>query len=496
MSLRLYNTLTRSVEPFVPLAPPRVSLYTCGPTVYNYAHIGNFRTFLFEDVLRRWLEASGLQVFHVMNLTDVDDKTIKGALAAGEQLDDYTVRFIEAFHADREYLRILPAHAYPRATHYIEAMIALVSSLLEKGVAYRSDDGSVYFAINRFPAYGRLSRLDTRELQGGASGRTSEDEYAKEDARDFVLWKATRPEDESVGAAWDAPFGRGRPGWHLECSAMALDLIGEELGATVLDIHAGGIDLIFPHHEDEIAQSCAHTGEEDFARFWLHGEFLTMSGTKMSKRFGNILTARDLREEGVDSGWVRLLLATTHYRAPLDFTDAALESAREGSRRLGSLATRLERLEPQADGEAAQALAARLTDEFARAMDEDLNTPRALAALFDAAREANRLLDAGEEVGPVFRAAWQRATGVLQVLPADTSGPEVISTSAAGEPPSEAPPEEPAARREWARQWAAQRLMARQARDWSESDRIRVLLAGHGWEVRDNRDGTATLSEG
>ena len=342
MSLRLYNTLTRSVEPFVPLAPPRVSLYTCGPTVYNYAHIGNFRTFLFEDVLRRWLEASGLQVFHVMNLTDVDDKTIKGALAAGEQLDDYTVRFIEAFHADREYLRILPAHAYPRATHYIEAMIALVSSLLEKGVAYRSDDGSVYFAINRFPAYGRLSRLDTRELQGGASGRTSEDEYAKEDARDFVLWKATRPEDESVGAAWDAPFGRGRPGWHLECSAMALDLIGEELGATVLDIHAGGIDLIFPHHEDEIAQSCAHTGEEDFARFWLHGEFLTMSGTKMSKSLGNGV---DLGEQ-IDNYGVDAVRLTVIFAGPpeddIDWADLSPGSSLRFLQRAHRMATQVD----------------------------------------------------------------------------------------------------------------------------------------------------------
>ena len=231
MTLKLYNTMTRSVEDFVPLAPPRVSLYTCGPTVYNYAHIGNFRTFLFEDVLRRWLQTSGYDVFHVMNLTDVDDKTIRGAAAAGASLADHVVRFIEAFLEDSAYLRILPAHVYPRATEYVAPMIALVESLLAKGVAYQGDDGSVYFAIGRFPAYGKLSRLDTRELQAGAGGRTLADEYAKEDARDFVLWKAARDEDEAVGAAWDAPFGRGRPGWHLECSAMALDLIGKHLGA-------------------------------------------------------------------------------------------------------------------------------------------------------------------------------------------------------------------------------------------------------------------------
>ena len=340
MTMRLFNTMTRSVEPFTPLAPPKVSLYTCGPTVYNYAHIGNFRTFLFEDLLRRWLEASGYDVYHVMNLTDVDDKTIKGAAQAGEPLRGYVQRYIDAFHADRAYLRIRDAAVYPRATDFIRPMVALIESLIARGVAYRGDDGSVYFAIAKFPQYGRLSRLDTRELKAGASERVSADEYAKEDARDFVLWKAAKPEDEAVGAAWDAPFGRGRPGWHLECSAMALDLVGRELGADVLDIHAGGVDLIFPHHEDEIAQSCAHTGREEFARVWMHGEFLTMSGTKMSKRFGNFLTARDLQEQQVDPGTVRLLVFNTHYRQKLDWSDESLAHAREGSRRLGEFRDR------------------------------------------------------------------------------------------------------------------------------------------------------------
>lgn len=501
MTLKLYNTMTRSVEDFVPLAPPRVSLYTCGPTVYNYAHIGNFRTFLFEDVLRRWLQASGYDVFHVMNLTDVDDKTIRGAAAAGASLADHVVRFIEAFLEDSAYLRILPAHVYPRATEYVAPMIALVESLLAKGVAYQGDDGSVYFAIGRFPAYGKLSRLDTRELQAGAGGRTLADEYAKEDARDFVLWKAARDEDEAVGAAWDAPFGRGRPGWHLECSAMALDLIGKHLGADVLDIHAGGIDLVFPHHEDEIAQSCAHTGKPDFARVWMHGEFLTMAGTKMSKRFGNILTARDLREEKVDAGTVRLLLATTHYRAPLDFTDQALDSAREGSRRLGALAARLAQVTDGAGSAAFEAVGATLATDFATAMDEDLNTPRALAALFEAAREGNRLLDAGELPGPSFRAAWAKATGVLQVLPARqislkaesgsfdlTGGNATLSVEW-----SESQPSEEAQQGPWAQFWANKRLAAKQTRNFAEADRIRGLLAEAGWDVRDNRDGTAEV---
>jgi cysteinyl-tRNA synthetase len=495
MTLKLYNTMTRSVEEFAPLAAPRVSLYTCGPTVYNYAHIGNFRTFLFEDVLRRWLQASGYDVFHVMNLTDVDDKTIRGAATAGASLADHVVRFIEAFLEDSAYLRILPAHVYPRATEYVAPMIALVESLLAKGVAYQGDDGSVYFAIARFPAYGKLSRLDTRELQDGAGGRTLADEYAKEDARDFVLWKAARDEDEAVGAAWDAPFGRGRPGWHLECSAMALDLIGKHLGTDVLDIHAGGIDLVFPHHEDEIAQSCAHTGKPDFARVWMHGEFLTMAGTKMSKRFGNILTARDLREEKVDAGTVRLLLATTHYRAPLDFTDQALDSAREGSRRLGALAARIAQT-ADGDGSAAfEALGARLAGDFAEAMNEDLNTPRALAALFEAAREANRLLDAGEPPGPIFRTSWEQATGVLQVLPTPSAGFQLAATGAAGAGTelSEAVPAAPDEQGAWAMGWATRRLAAKQTRNFAEADRIRDLLAAAGWDVRDNRDGTAEV---
>lgn len=487
MTLHLYNTMTRSVEPFTPLSPPHVSMYTCGPTVYNYAHIGNFRTFLFEDVLRRWLAASGWDVFHVMNLTDVDDKTINGARAAGVRLSDYTATFIAAFHADRDYLRILPAHAYPRATEFIGPMVAMVESLLAKGVAYQGDDGSVYFAIAKFPGYGKLSHLDTRELLAGAGGRTSADEYDKADARDFVLWKAARPEDEAVGAAWDAPFGRGRPGWHLECSAMALDLIGKQLGSEVLDIHAGGVDLVFPHHEDEIAQSCAHTGQAEFARVWVHGEFLTMSGTKMSKRFGNILTARDLREEGVDPGTVRLLLATTHYRARLDFTDQALEAAREGSRRLGAFGARLVSTGAGGTSPALDVVAAELEATFSDAMNDDLNTPRALAALFDAAREGNRLLDAGELPGPTLQAAWARTTDVLQVLPTE-SGPRVVTMADARDDLPETPGDA-----DWAAGWAGRRLTAKHSRDWAEADRIRELLTTAGWEVRDRKDGTAEV---
>lgn len=501
MTLRLYNTLTRQVEPFEPFQPGRVSLYTCGPTVYNYAHIGNFRTFLFEDLLRRWLETSGYQVFHIMNLTDVDDRTIAAALQKGVPLRDNVHPYIEAFHEDRRYLRIRDASVYPRATEFISPMIALVEGLLKKGVAYQSEDGSVYFSIARFPAYGRLSRIDTRELKAGASSRVSSDEYAKEDVRDFALWKAAKPEDEKVGAAWDAPFGRGRPGWHLECSAMALALIGGQWGTDVLDIHAGGVDLIFPHHEDEIAQSCAFTGRDRFARYWLHGEFLDIEGTKMSKRFGNILTPRDLREEGVDAGAIRLLLFGTHYRKKLDWSDEALTAAREGSRRLGEFQNRLLGSRAEIDSPRFKQAAELLRHDVSEALDEDLNAPRAVAAMFAFMTEANAAIDAGDRPGPAAVSAWQEAEGVLGV----TSTPLLIKVPAGelsveGFPPevltslSETPPQDDEElQRAWALQWALRRKQARSSHDYPEADRIRRLLHAANWEVRDARDGSVDV---
>jgi cysteinyl-tRNA synthetase len=500
MSLRLHNTLTRRVEPFAPLEDRRVSLYTCGPTVYNYAHIGNFRTFLFEDLLRRWLAASGYDVFHVMNLTDVDDRTIAAAIQRGVSLREHVAPYAAAFFEDRDYLRIRPAHEYPRATEYVGPMIALTESLLTKGIAYKGDDGSVYFAIARFPEYGRLSRLDRRELRTGASERVASDEYAKEDARDFVLWKAARQEDEAVGAAWDAPFGRGRPGWHLECSAMALDLVGRRWGTDVLDIHAGGVDLIFPHHEDEIAQSCAHTGKAEFARFWLHGEFLNIQGSKMSKRYGNILTARDLREQGVDAGAVRLLMFGTHYRKTLDWSDDALAAAQDGSVRLGRFRDRLAAAEAGGvEHPESRDAAARFGAAFTDALDDDLNAPRAVAAVFDVlVREGNRLLDEGRTLGPAMRAAWAQVEEVLDVAPAARSV-TVGTESAAQEDgvlttPPEVPPPDPTDAAEWARRWAVVRVAEKRRRSFAEADRIRELLRRHGFEVRDGKDGSIQIT--
>ena len=474
MTLALYNTLTRRVEPFTPLAAPpaRVTLYTCGPTVWNYAHIGNFRTFLFEDLLRRHLEFSGYEVFHIMNLTDVDDRTIKAAAAAGKRLAEHTAPFVEAFFEDSEYLRIRPAHVYPRATESVPAMVALVERLLERGVAYKGEDGSVYFAIGKFPGYGRLSNLDRRELKVGA--RVASDEYTKDDPRDFALWKKAEPIDEQVGAAWDAPFGRGRPGWHLECSAMSLDEIRRRFAVETLDIHAGGVDLIFPHHEDEIAQSEAATGCP-FARYWLHGEFLNVRGTKMSKRFGNFLTARDLREQGVDAAAVRLLVWQTHYRQPLDLNDEALEGARQGVKRLGELHERLrERGRSDAAGPAGTDVLAGLSRDVARdvaaALDDDLNAPQAVATVFDFVRAANRELDRAAGGAATALATFERIMGVLDVLPT----PRALTPEF----------------RRWIEEQLAARERARKTKDFEEADRIRVELRARDVELEDTPSGT------
>lgn len=472
MPLRLYNTMTRALTDLAPIHPGRVSMYTCGPTVWNYAHIGNFRTFLFEDLLRRWLEASGYEVYHIMNLTDVDDRTIKAAADKGLRLRDHVNPYTQAFFEDRDYLRIRPAHEYPRATEFIGPMIELVQGLLRKGVAYQAEDGSVYFSIDRFPAYGRLSRLDKRELKTGASGRASSDEYAKEDARDFALWKAASAVDEQVGAAWDAPFGRGRPGWHLECSAMALDLLGKKWGEKTLDIHAGGVDLIFPHHEDEIAQSCAYTGQPEFARVWMHAEFLNVRGTKMSKRFGNITTARDLQADGVDAGTIRLLMFQTHYRQKLDLTDEALAAAREGSQRLDNFRNRLAEIRTPAGPLVAAAVdeGKTLEREFAEALDDDLNAPRAVAALFSFVTAANRILDSTPGAAPALGQAFDRAIRVLDLLPSEKSlEPGFVS---------------------WIEERLEARREAKKRRDFMTADGIRDELKAKGVIIEDTPTGT------
>jgi cysteinyl-tRNA synthetase len=459
---RLYNTLTRQVEPFTPADGRTVRMYTCGPTVYNPAHLGNFRTFLFEDLMRRVLALRGWQVQQVMNLTDVDDKIIRRAFEQGKTITQVTEPVIEIFHRDREYLRIQRAEAYPRATEFIPQMIALVQRLMDNEVAYQAEDGSVYFAIDRFPGYGKLSRLDTREVKSGA--RVLQDDYSKENAQDFALWKAAKPEDEATGAAWDSPWGRGRPGWHLECSAMAMDLLGE-----TLDLHCGGIDLIFPHHEDEIAQSEAATGRT-FSRVWCHGAFLLTEGAKMAKRVGNVSTVQGLREARVPAAALRHFVFNTHYRKELNLSEEALLASTEAVKRVGAFADRLR--DPATlllGGTPELAVAA---DEAVAAAEaalfDDLNGPEALAALFDFIRKGNAELDRkGGDRAAVERArqAFDRLDSVLDIVPEKAEADAELV--------------------QWIEERIAARREARIRRDFAESDRIRDELKAKGVVLED-----------
>jgi cysteinyl-tRNA synthetase len=474
MTLRLYNTLTRQIEPFAPADGRTVRIYTCGPTVYNPAHIGNFRTFLFEDLLRRVLRLEGWDVLQVMNLTDVDDKIIRRAHEQGKSITEVTEPVVGVFHADRKYLRIEDAEVYPRATEHIPEMIALVQSLLDRKVAYVADDKSVYFAIDRFEDYGRLSRLDKRELKAGA--RVAQDDYSKENAQDFALWKAVKPEDEETGAAWDAPFGRGRPGWHLECSAMAMKYLG-----PTLDIHCGGVDLVFPHHEDEIAQSEAATGKP-FSRVWCHGEFLQVDGTKMAKRVGNVTNVADLRAQGISAAALRHFVFSTHYRKQINLSGAALESSIEAVARIGEFAHRLETARGGTTELAAAADAGEA--DFREALLDDLNAPEGLGVLFTFVQQANAELDRkGSEVGALdrARAAFRMMMGVLDLEPRAIR--YMVSSSSVTRDPDAAGMDGVREAVDWAIGWLRDRIQARQDRDFAKSDAIRSEVEGRGFLV-------------
>jgi cysteinyl-tRNA synthetase len=461
--MQLYNTLTRRVEPFAPADGSTVRMYTCGPTVYNPAHLGNFRTFLFEDLLRRVIRLNGWTVMQVMNLTDVDDKIITRSAALGKTIREVTEPVTEIFQRDREWLRIEPAEVYPKATEHIPEMIALVERLMSRGLAYQAEDASVYFAIARFPGYGKLSRLDTRQIRAGA--RVAADDYNKEDVRDFALWKAAKPEDEQTGAAWDSPWGRGRPGWHLECSAMAKRYLG-----ITLDLHAGGVDLIFPHHEDEIAQSEGANGEP-FARMWCHGEFLLTEGAKMAKRVGNVASVEDLRSEGLSAAAVRHFMFSVHYRKQLNLVEESLEASTNAVRRVGDFAERL--AAATAGTENMSSLAAALQRAAFDAFNDDLNAPEAMAALFEFIRMVNAELDAGgtDAAGlDAARKAFAMVNGVLDIVPEE---PEVDDTLA-----------------DWVEGRLVARREARARRDFAAADAIRSELDGKGIAIEDTPQGT------
>ena len=460
---RLYNTLTRSIETFEPADGRTVRMYTCGPTVYKPAHLGNFRTFLFEDLLRRVIALRGWKLVQVMNLTDVDDKIIKSASEQGITISEVTAPVVETFNSDRAFLRIQNAEIYPRATDHIPEMLAIVERLVERGLAYLADDGTVYFAIDKFKDYGKLSRLDTREVRAGA--RVLQDDYSKENAQDFALWKAAKPEDEATGAAWDSPWGRGRPGWHLECSAMAMKYLGE-----TLDIHCGGIDLIFPHHEDEIAQSEGATGRQ-FSRLWCHGEFLLTDGSKMAKRLGNVATVQDLRDQGIPAAAFRHFVFSTHYRKQLNMSGEALEASMEGVRRVGDFAERL------ASAKAATPELEQIADdaekEVLAALFDDLNAPIALGALFTFIRKANAELDRhGVDRRALERAreVFSRINSVLDVIP-EAAGPDPELS-------------------QWVEQKLAARKTARAQREFAQADAIRSEIEGRGIAIEDTPAGT------
>jgi len=461
--MQLYNTLTRSVEPFAPADGTTVRMYTCGPTVYNPAHLGNFRTFLFEDLLRRVLRMRGWQVQQVMNLTDVDDKIIARAVALGQTIRQVTEPVTDVFHRDREFLRIERAEVYPKATEHIPEMIALIERLMARGLAYQAEDSSVYFAIARFPGYGKLSRLDTRQIRAGA--RVAADDYNKEDVRDFALWKAAKPEDEATGAAWDSPWGRGRPGWHLECSAMAKRYLGD-----TLDLHAGGVDLIFPHHEDEIAQSEGANGVT-FARMWCHGEFLLTDGAKMAKRVGNVAGVEDLRAAGISAAAVRHFMFSVHYRKQLNLAEESLEASSNAVRRVGDFAERL--AAATAGTPAMVAIADELERTATAALYDDLNAPEAVGALFEFIRRVNAELDAGGSDAQGLeraRAAFALINGVLDLVPGEAELDEGLAA--------------------WVEERLAARRESRGRRDFAAADAIRGELEGRGISIEDTPQGT------
>jgi cysteinyl-tRNA synthetase len=463
MALRFFNTYSRQLEDFEPRDPAsrKLDIYTCGPTVYSRAHIGNFRAYIFEDLLQRHLELRGYKVHRVMNITDVDDKTIRGAREAKIPLQKFTEQFKQAFFEDIETLRIKRADEFPSATdqRYIDRMIEMINTLVSRGLAYQAEDKSVYFRINKFPDYGKLAHFDLTQLQ--STGRVKHDEYDKEHIGDFALWKAWDEEDGDVG--WESPWGRGRPGWHIECSAMATALLGDQI-----DIHCGGVDNIFPHHEAEIAQSEGVTGKK-FVRYWLHCAHLLVDGQKMSKSLGNFYTLPDLLKKGYTGREIRYALMRVHYRAPLNFTWEGMEEARQALARIDEWLVRLEEKSRETNVPRSTSNIQRPTHKFEEALDDDLNISAALGFLFESIRETNRAMDRNELDAASAKAWlnwWERVNSVLAleietavVLPADVA------------------------------QLAEQRENARREKNWKRSDELRDQILELGWETRDTKDG-------
>ena len=465
MALKLFNTLTRSVQEFVPLDPAgkQVGMYCCGPTVHDFAHIGNFRTFVFADLLRRHLEFKGYQVRHVMNVTDIEDKIIKRVRDAGTPREAYTARYEAEFFKDFDDLGCRRPHHTPRATEHIPQIIALIEKLIARGVAYQAGDGSVYFSIEKYRGngccYGQLAKLNFDAMRPGE--RVSSDEYEKESLADFALWKSRVPDDGDV--FWPSPWGEGRPGWHIECSAMSMALLGPSF-----DMHLGGEDLIFPHHEDEIAQSegaAMQAAGQRFVKHWLHGAHLLVEGKKMAKSLGNFFTLRDLLAKGFTGREIRYLLLTAHYRESFNFTLEGLQGARSALARLDECLIKLR----EAAGSCSAAADEELLAKVSAALDEDLNISAAWGVLFEWVRETNRRLAANEvlpEKAASALTAWERVDSILGVgiKQEAQAAPELLAL-------------------------LEQRQAARKAKDFKRSDAIRDELKAKGWLIEDTPKG-------
>src|SRR5579864_1423341 len=489
MALRLYNTLSGKVEEFQPLEDKVVKMYACGPTVYDYGHIGNFRTFIAVDILRRFLRQSGYTLRHVMNITDVDDKIIRNSARAGVKVNEYTRKYERAFLEDVDTLNIEKPEYLVRATENIPDMAKFIEELAEKGIAYRTDDGSYYFRIAKFPAYGKLSKKDFAGMEDGA--RVDVDEYEKDNARDFALWKAPKPGEQS----WDTVIGLGRPGWHIECSVMSMKVLGE-----TLDLHAGGEDLIFPHHENEIAQSEAQTGKT-FSRFWFHARFLLVEGEKMSKSLGNFYTLRDLILKGHKPSSIRYLLASNPYRTQLNFTFDGLKQAANSVERLRNFKLRLTtgQFPAGAAGKVSE-LAQGAIRGMRESLEDDLNTAQALAAMFDLVRATNAAADAGEMTQgdvPAAMQALEKFDEIFAVLNDDDATKVERALEWAKEEGrlKDASPEVVEVAKSAALSDAevdrlvAERQQAKKSRNFARADEIRAQLAAAGIIVEDTKDG-------
>ena len=461
MSTRFYNTINRKKVEFEPITPGTVKLYTCGPTVYDTAHIGNFRTFIFEDLLKRFLVFKGYEVYHVMNITDVDDKTIKRAITEEITINELTLKYTEEFMNDIKSLKILPADKYPRATDHIEEMIKMIQTLEENGYAYETEDHSVYFRLDAYDSYGQLTQIDLNQQR--ANERIINDEYSKDNPQDFALWKARDDDDGKI--YWESPWGRGRPGWHIECSAMSIKYLGNHF-----DIHCGGVDNIFPHHENEIAQSVSAT-QEPFVNYWMHSEYLQIQGDKMSKTLGNYYKISDLISEGFTAEEIRFTLLNAHYRSKLDFSLKQKQEARTTIQRITDFQQRLLELKDSSETESS------IPDEFEEfvaALDDDLDTPKAFAIFFGWIRSMNKLLDRGEFKFSQINGGLDfidKFDDLFAIIPDAESIPQNIYDL------------------------IKKREKARLKQDWKTADKIRNQLYQEGWLVADSPSGPKVRSK-